>query len=114
MKAIKFMSLLMVAVLGFGSCSNDIPQYQPGNDQEDKNIGYLSLAGMQVSVMEDTEVVNSQTRAEGIDINTFDVVINNFNIFSLNPFTILINTFTCRNIRRMRLSEYLSFYTAVP
>lgn len=77
MKAIKFMSLLMVAVLGFGSCSNDIPQYQPGNDQEDKNIGYLSLAGMQVSVMEDTEVVNSQTRAEGIDINTFDVKITN-------------------------------------
>ncbi len=77
MKAIKFMSLLMVAVLGFGSCSNDIPQYQPDNDQEDKNIGYLSLAGMQVSVMEDTEVVNSQTRAEGIDINTFDVKITN-------------------------------------
>ena len=74
---VKLMSLAVATLLALGSCTNDKVDYVDPNATVNENIGYLSLAGMQVSVLEDTENIESTTRAEGVDINNFDVVIMN-------------------------------------
>ena len=71
------MGLAVAAILTLGSCDHDKVDYVDPNATAKDNIGYLSLKGMQASVMEDTENVESSTRAEGVDINNFDVVITN-------------------------------------
>ena len=71
------MGLAVAAILTLGSCNHDKVDYVDPNATAKDNIGYLSLKGMQASVMEDTENVESSTRAEGVDINNFDVVITN-------------------------------------
>ena len=77
---IKFMSLVMVVALGLSSCNRDNVGYDPGTQTGDgNNIGYLVLGGMNASILEDTENIDSNpgTRASGVDISTFDVVITN-------------------------------------
>lgn len=68
----------MVVALGLGSCSKDKVDYSTDKNGADvENMGYLVLGGMDVSVLEDTENIDSTTRGEGVDINNFDVVIAN-------------------------------------
>lgn len=75
---VKVLSLVMVVALGLGSCNKDKVDYSTGKNGTDmENKGYLVLGGMDVSVLEDTENVDSTTRGEGVDINNFDVVIAN-------------------------------------
>lgn len=69
------MSLALASIIALGSCNHDKVDYIDPNDTQTDNIGYLSIGSMAASVLEDTENVESVTRAEGIDINTFDVVI---------------------------------------
>lgn len=74
---VKFMSLVVVVALGLSSCNKDKVDYVDGSDNELENVGYLALGGMQASILEDTENIesSSSTRAGNVDINTFDVVI---------------------------------------
>ena len=74
---VKFMSLVMVVALGLSSCNKDKVDYVDGSDNELENVGYLALGGMQASILEDTENIesSSSTRVGNVDINTFDVVI---------------------------------------
>ena len=75
---IKVLSLVMVVALGLGSCNKDKVDYSTGKNGTDmENMGYLVLGGMDISVLEDTENIDSATRGEGVDINNFDVVIAN-------------------------------------
>ncbi|MBO5801319.1 MAG: DUF4493 domain-containing protein [Alistipes sp.] len=75
---VKVLSLVMVVALGLGSCNKDKVDYSTGTNGTDmENKGYLVLGGMDVSVLEDTENIDSTTRGEGVDINNFDVVITN-------------------------------------
>lgn len=74
---VKFMSLVMVVALGLSSCNKDKVGYVPGTQDGSDNVGYLALGGMQASILEDTENIesSSSTRAGNVDISTFDVVI---------------------------------------
>ena len=72
---VKLLSIAAAVVVTLGACSKDKPNYVGPNDDVTNNIGYLALGSMEASVMEDTEVIGSVTRAEGVDINNFDVVI---------------------------------------
>ena len=74
---VRFLSIAATAVLALGSCSKDKVDYIDPNGTHTDNIGYLSLSGMTATVLEDTDNVESTTRAEGVDINNFDVVITN-------------------------------------
>ena len=74
---VRIMSIALASLLVMVSCKKDNVNYVDNVDDAKANIGYLSLANMQASVLEDTENIDSETRAEGIDINTFDVVITN-------------------------------------
>lgn len=72
----KILSIAAVA-LTLGACNKDDINYNGHVDSSKDNIGYLALGGMEASIMVDTENIDSETRAEGADINTFDVVITN-------------------------------------
>ena len=72
----KILSIAAVA-LTLGACNKDDINYNGPVDSSKENIGYLALGGMEASIMVDTENIDSETRAEGADINTFDVVITN-------------------------------------
>ncbi len=75
---VKVLSLVMVVALGLGSCNKDKVDYSTGtNGTDTENMGYLVLGGMDISVLEDTENIDSTTRGEGVDINNFNVVITN-------------------------------------
>ena len=73
------MSIAFVALTMLVSCHMDNVDYVDNDGDPKKNIGYLQVAGMQAEIMEDTENIDSaaNTRAEGVDINNFDVVITN-------------------------------------
>ena len=73
----KALSLVMIVALGLGSCSKDKIDYTGGQNDVNDNVGYLALGGMEASVLMDTENIDSETRAEGVDIDSFDVVITN-------------------------------------
>ena len=66
----------MVAVI-LGSCNKDNVNYDDIDTETNENIGYLSLAGLEASVMEDTENIttSSGTRASEVNINLFNVEI---------------------------------------
>ena len=72
----KILSIAAVA-LTLGACNKDNINYNGPVDSSKDNIGYLALGGMEASIMVDTENIDSETRAEGVDIKTFDVVITN-------------------------------------
>ena len=76
---VKMMGVALVALLSLGACNKDKTNYVDGPDSAKDNVGYLVVGGMEASILEDTENVESSpvTRAEGVDINTFDVVITN-------------------------------------
>ena len=69
------MSVFALTALTLASCHKDKVAYDDSQKEEQNNIGYLALGGLQASVMEDTENVNGSTRAEAPDINDFNVVI---------------------------------------
>lgn len=76
---VKMMGVALTALLMLGACNKDKVNYVDPNDSANDNVGYLVVGGMEASVLEDTENISSpaSTRAEGVDINTFDVVITN-------------------------------------
>ena len=76
---LRVMSIALASLLVLASCHKDKVDYQENGGVAKQNIGYLSIGGMQASVMEDTDNVEtpSATRAEGVDINNFNVTITN-------------------------------------
>ena len=76
-RIVKFMSIALSALLVLGACNKDKVDYVDPTDDAKDNIGYLMLGNMEATILEDTENVESATRAEGIDINEFAVVITN-------------------------------------
>ena len=76
---VKMMGVALTALLTLGACNKDKVNYVGPNDSANDNVGYLVVGGMEASVLEDTENISSpaSTRAEGVDINTFDVVVTN-------------------------------------
>ena len=71
------MSIAFASLFVLASCSKDKVDYVDHEDDLKNNIGYLCLNNMEATILEDTENIESTTRAEGIDINNFDVVITN-------------------------------------
>ena len=74
---VRIMSIALASLFVLASCSKDNVNYVDSDQELNKNIGYLNLADMQASVLVDTENIDSETRAEGVDVNNFDVVITN-------------------------------------
>ncbi len=76
---VKMMGVALTLLLMLGACNKDKVNYVDPNDSANDNVGYLVVGGMEASVLEDTENISSpaSTRAEGVDINSFDVVITN-------------------------------------
>ena len=74
---VKMMGVALTALLALGACNKDRVDYIDPSDSVKDNVGYLLVGGMEASILEDTENISSpaSTRAEGVDINTFDVVI---------------------------------------
>ena len=74
----RFMSIALVALSTMVACHKDHVDYNGNGSDENENIGYLSVAGLQADILKDTENFDSasSTRA-GVDINDFDVVITN-------------------------------------
>lgn len=74
---VKKMSFALIALIMLGACK-EVDTIVPNDSKS--SIGYLLVSGMEASILEDTEnVATPSTRAEGIDINNFDVVITNAN-----------------------------------
>ena len=73
------MSIALASLSMLVSCHMDDVNYVDNEDDAKNKIGYLNLGGFQATVMEDTENFDTPagTRAEGVDINNFDVVITN-------------------------------------
>ena len=76
---VKMMGVALTAILALGACNKDKVSYIDPSDLAKDNVGYLVVGGIEASILEDTENISSpaSTRAEGVDINTFDVVITN-------------------------------------
>ncbi|MBE6202331.1 MAG: DUF4493 domain-containing protein [Rikenellaceae bacterium] len=76
---VKMMGVALTALLTLGACKKDKVDYIDPNDSAKDNVGYLLVGGMEASILEDTENISSPaaTRADGLDINAFDVVITN-------------------------------------
>ena len=75
----RFMSIALVALSTMLACHKDHVDYNGNGSDANDNIGYLNVAGLQADILKDTENFESASasRAEGVDINTFDVVITN-------------------------------------
>lgn len=74
---VKKMGFALIALIMLGACK-EVDTIVPNDSKS--SIGYLLVSGMEASILEDTEnVATPSTRAEGIDINNFDVVITNAN-----------------------------------
>ncbi len=77
---VRLISAVLVVAVALSSCGKDKTDYDVIYDGDKDNIGYLALGGLEASVMIDTENYQTPaktTRADGVDINTFDVVITN-------------------------------------
>ena len=74
---VRIMSIALASLFVMVSCNKDNVNYVDNGDDAKENVGYLSLANMQATVLEDTETVDSETRAGSVDVNDFDVVITN-------------------------------------
>ena len=74
---VKILGIAFIVALTLGACSKDKVSYGGATEDPQQNIGYLMLGDMVASVLEDTENIENTTRAEGVDINPFDVVILN-------------------------------------
>ena len=74
---VKKMGFALLALIMLGACK-EVDTIVPNDSKS--SIGYLLVSGMEASILEDTEnVATPSTRAEGSDINNFDVVITNAN-----------------------------------
>ena len=74
---VRIISIAFASLAVLASCSKDKVDYvDNGLDAQDK-VGYLNLGDMNASVLVETENIESVTRAEGVNINDFDVVITN-------------------------------------
>lgn len=73
------LGIAAMCLLTLGACKKDKIDYADSDANSTENIGYLSFAEFEATVMEDTENITStpKTRAEAVDINTFDVQIMN-------------------------------------
>lgn len=74
------MTLLLAATLATG-CADDDIRYQGGGEEPSENIGYLSLSGLNVDVLSDTEIITGSgksvaTRAEVNKENFMVDIIN--------------------------------------
>ena len=74
---VRIMSIALASLFVLASCSKDKVDYVDNVDNSKENIGYLSFAKMEATILEDTENIDSETRAASVDINNFDVVITN-------------------------------------
>ena len=74
---VKILGIAFIVALTLGACSKDKVSYGGATEDPQQNIGYLMLGDMVASVLEDTENIENTTRAEGVDIDAFDVVILN-------------------------------------
>lgn len=73
------LGIAAMCLLTLGACKKDKIDYAETDGNSTENIGYLSFAEFEATVMEDTENITTspKTRAEAVDINTFDVTIMN-------------------------------------
>ena len=71
------MSIALASLFVMVSCNKDNVNYVDNDGNSKQNIGYLSFAKMEATILEDTENIDSETRAASVDINNFDVVITN-------------------------------------
>lgn len=74
---VRILGIAAICVLTLGACQKDKIDYADGDKQSTENVGYLSFAEFEATVMEDTENITTspKTRAEGVDINNFDVIV---------------------------------------
>ena len=74
---VRFLGIAAALLLTLGACSKDNVDYKDTENGGTNNVGYLALAGMSVTVMEDTDNVTSSsaTRADEVNIDNFDVVV---------------------------------------
>lgn len=87
MKSILRTLLAISALAAFSTaCDKDKAKYNDSPDNDRDNIGYLSLGGLEATVMTDTENISSDsqtsalaTRAEAPDIDTFTVKVTDTN-----------------------------------
>jgi len=78
----KTITVLFVAALAAAGCVNEDIRYDNGHTDKTEDIGYLSLAALDVEVLSDTEVIagpagRSATRAAGVSPDDFTVDIVN-------------------------------------
>ena len=52
---VRIMSIALASLFVLASCNKDKVDYADNSQDATKNIGYLNLASMEASVMEDTE-----------------------------------------------------------
>ncbi len=72
----RFMSIALVALSTMVACHKDHVDYNGNGSDENENIGYLNVAGLQADILKDTENFDSASASRaGVDINNFDVVI---------------------------------------
>ena len=73
------MSIAFASLAVLASCSKDKVDYIDNGLDTQEKIGYLNLSNMNATVLVETENIasTSSTRAESVDINSFDVVITN-------------------------------------
>ena len=74
---VRIISIAFTSLVVLASCSKDKVDYADNSVDAQEKVGYLSLGNMNASVLIDTENIENITRAEGVDINNFDVVITN-------------------------------------
>ena len=74
---VRIMSIALASLFVMVSCNKDNVNYVDNDGNSKENIGYLSFAKMEATILEDTENIDSETRAASVDINNFDVVITN-------------------------------------
>ncbi len=74
-------TLLLAAVVATGCGNDDIRQNPNGEETTSDNIGYLSLSGLNVSVLSDTEIIAGM---KSIDGTRAEVNIDDFNVDIIN------------------------------
>ncbi len=74
------MTLLLAAMVATG-CDDDDIRYQGESEKPSENIGYLSLSGLNVSVLSDTEVITGSGKAVATraDISTSNFMVDIIN-----------------------------------
>ena len=74
------MTLLLAATMATG-CGNDDIRYPNGGETNSDNIGYLSLSGLNVDILSDTEIIQGSSSAKA---TRADVNVGNFTVEIIN------------------------------